>query len=97
MLADHFEHRLSVRRITRERTHHARFFSAHGISVTAHDRSQRSSPCATFVAVISQAFEHEKRAQIRETQSQRTVVVRVLGDLLRRIARKIDRESLERR
>ena len=94
MLRDHAKHGVAVLVEASERAHHRGFFSAHRVSVTAHDGRQRSGPSPTLIGVVGNALEHEECPEIGVAQAQRPIVMRVLGDTLRRIAREVHEQLL---
>ena len=56
------------------------------IRLPAHDRRDRAGVIAALVAVIRNAERHQHGAQIRVAEAERPEIVRILRDLLRRIA-----------
>ena len=91
MHADHVQERLFVDGVA--------FAGARGtfgdaragqVRLAAHDGGERSGPIAAVIAVIGDAHRHQQRAQIGVAQPQRAEIVRVLGDLFRRIRGVVD-------
>ena len=80
--------------IARERSHRFGDARAGQVGLAAHDGRDGAGVVAALVAVVGQAHRHQQRAQVREAQAQRTVVVRVLRDLLGRIAGVVDDDLL---
>ena len=60
------------------------------VGVTGHDRGDRTSKGAAFVAVVAVAVAHDERAEIGIAEPERAEDVRVLRDLLDRVAGVID-------
>ena len=94
MHADHFEERCSFSQIARERPRRLGDARAGQIRLAAHDGRDRAGEVAALIAVVRNAHRHQQRAEIRKAQTQRPVIVRVLRDLLGRIAGVVDDDFL---
>ena len=92
--ADHFQERLLVGRIAVERTGRLGDSRAGQIRLPAHDGGDRGRGIAPLVAVVWHAHRHQQRAQVSVSQAQRPEIVRILGDLLGRVAGVIDNDLL---
>ena len=64
------------------------------ISLAAHDGGEGGGEVAAGVGVIGQAEGHQQRAEVGVAEAERAVVVRVVGDLLGRIAGVVDEDLL---
>ena len=81
--ADHFEERLLVDGVARERADRIGDARAGEVGLAAHDGGDGAGVVAALVAVVGNAHRHQQRAQVGEAQAERPEVVRVLADLLR--------------
>ena len=75
MHPDHFEERMLIAAVSRERTGRLRDPRAGQVRLTAHNGSDRTGEVAALVAVIRHAHRHQQRPKIREAQTKRTVIV----------------------
>ena len=80
--------------ISRERPHRSRHPRALLVRFAGHDRGDRAAKCPAFHAVVSVAVAHDERTEIRVAEPERAENVRILRDLLDRVARVIDQNFL---
>ena len=82
---DDFKERLNVLRVAREGACGPGNASRGEVRLAAHHRGDGTRSIATAIAVIGHAHRHEQGTKIREAETERAVIVRVLRNLLRGI------------
>ena len=92
---DWFRHTAATRiAISRERSHCFRHPRTLFVRFAGHDRSDRAAKRAAFHAIVTIAVAHDQRPEVRVAEAKRAKDVRVLRDLLDRIARVINDDFL---
>jgi hypothetical protein len=86
--------RCNAHRDTGERSHRFRHARALLVRFAGHDRRDRAAKRPAFHAVVAVAVAHDERAEIGVTEPERAEDVRVLRDLLDRVAGVIDDDFL---
>ena len=95
VLRDRLRHAAAARvAIARERPHRLRHARALLVGLAGHDRGDRAAERAAFLAVVAVAVAHDERAEIGVAEAERAENVRVLRDLLDRVAGVIDEDFL---
>ena len=80
--ADHVEERLGVFVVTVERAGGGCDARAGEVGLTAHEGADGASIITAPVAVVRDSERHQQRAQVGEAEAERTIIVRVLRDLV---------------
>ena len=94
VLVDDAEHRLGVLRVAGEGAHGRGDARGLRVGLAVHERRHRRRVGAPALGVVGQAAVHEQHAQVRVAEAERPVVVAVLVDGQRRVARVVDQDLL---